>query len=172
MSSLCFTGHREFINESDKVANERLTSYLVGVLTEFVETKGVTDFYAGGASGFDNFAANCVLKVKETHPEIKLIEVLPFDRNNMSAGWSDSDRRLLLYLCKKADLVVEEKGSQHYGGCYKDRNQYMVDHADYCVAWYDAVNKEKSGTGQTVRMANRKKIPVKNIFEEFNIKRK
>lgn len=46
----------------------------------------------------------------------------------------------------------------------------MVDHVDYCVAWHDAVNKEKSGTGQTVHMAKRKKIPVKNIFEEFNNK--
>lgn len=167
MSSLCFTGHRRFINQHDKALEERLTAYMVKILTEYVEEKDVTEFYAGGASGFDNFAANCVLKVKETHPDIKLIEVLPFDRNKMSAKWSDTERRLLMYLCKTADKVVEKSGSEHYDGCYKDRNQYMVNHADYCVAWYNP-NQSRSGTGQTVRMAKKKNIPVKNIFEEFN----
>lgn len=166
MSSLCFTGHREFINTNDKNQEQRFQVYLTKLLTEYVEQKGVTDFYAGGASGFDNFAASCVLEVKKTHPDVRLIEVLPFDRNNMSARWSAQDRRLLLYLCKMADTVVEDAGSYHYDGCYKDRNQYMVDHADYCIAYYDEKNKSRSGTGQTVRMAGRKKIPVKNIFED------
>ena len=46
----------------------------------------------------------------------------------------------------------------------------MVDHADYCVAWYNEAKKKRSGTGQTVRMAQKKKIPVENVFdtvEEF-----
>lgn len=167
MSSLCFTGHRAFVDENDKAAVDSITAYMVKLLTKYVEEHQVTDFYAGGASGFDNFAANCVLKVKEYHPEIRLIEVLPFDRNNMSARWSEQNRRLLLYLCKVADSVVEKAGSEIYDGCYKDRNQYMVDHADYCIAWYDEKHKQRSGTGQTVRMANKKGIPVQNIFNEY-----
>ena len=88
--------------------------------------------------------------------KIQLIEVLPFDRNNMAAKWSDQDRRLLLYLCKMANSVVEKAGSEHYDGCYKDRNQYMVDHADYCVAWYNEAKKKRSGT--VVLMAVRQSL--------------
>lgn len=40
----------------------------------------------------------------------------------------------------------------------------MVNHADHCLAWYDEEYKEKSGTGQTVRMALRKGIEVENIY--------
>lgn len=164
MSSLCFTGHREFIDEGNASELKRFKGILYRILERYVREKEVDTFYAGGASGFDNFAADCVLELKDKYPQIQLIEVLPFDRNNMSKNWSVKDRELLLRLCKYADEVVEDAGSRHYDGCYKDRNQYMVDHADYCIAWYDKVNKEKSGTGQTVRMARRKRIPVKNVF--------
>ena len=164
MSSACFTGHREFSCD-DTEFESSLKDSLIKLLTEYVEKRGVTEFYAGGASGFDNFAASCVLQVKGPHPEIKLIEVLPFDRSNMSMKWSAKDRSLLLYLCRKADEVVEKAGSKHFDGCYRQRNQYMVDHADYCIAYYDEKNKSKSGTGQTVRMALKKGIPVENVFQ-------
>lgn len=167
MSSLCFTGHREFINSNNLTSLNKLKEYLTAVLFDYVETKNVNIFYAGGACGFDNFASLCVLEVKKIHPEIQLIEVLPFDRNNMAADWPEKDGKLLLTVCNEADKVIEEKGRQKYSGCYRERDQYLVDHADYCMAWYDSKNREKSGTGQTVRMANKKKIPIENLMEEY-----
>lgn len=164
MKSLCFTGHREFTDGREKGREERLRVYLEKLLTTYVEEKGVTTFYAGGASGFDNFAASCVINVRKKHPEVKLIVVLPFSREDMSAKWSAKDRKLLMNVCKLADQVVEEIGRKYSPGCYKKRNQYMVNHADHCLAWYDEEYKEKSGTGQTVRMALRKGIEVENIY--------
>ena len=167
MKSLCFTGHREFADDRDKGRGERLRAYLEKLLKSYVEEKDVTTFYAGGASGFDNFAASCVLNVKKTHPEVKLTVVLPFSREDMSAKWSAKDRKLLMNVCKLADRVVEEIGEKYSPGCYKKRNQYMVNHADYCLAWYDEKNREKSGTGQTVRMALKKGIEVENIYQSM-----
>lgn len=164
MSSLCFTGHREFIGEENVSELKRFNDILCHILEKYITENDVDTFYAGGATGFDNYAADCVLKLKDNYPQIQLVEVLPFDRNNMSKNWSIKDRDLLLRLCKYANEVVEDPDSGYYKGCYRIRDQYMVDHADYCVAWYDQINRKRSGTGQTVRMAKKKKIPVENIF--------
>ena len=48
--------------------------------------------------------------------------------------------------------------------CMKERNQRLIDLADVCVCWYDSVNRPHSGTGQTVRMAEKKGIRVINLL--------
>ena len=163
MSTICFTGHRSFSIE-DPASLEAFRSKLIALLNEYIENHGVDKFYAGGASGFDNFAASCVLEVKKQHPKIKLIVVLPCDRNNFSAKWSKENKELLFNICENADIVNEKVGSTITKDCYKIRNRCLVDHADYCIAYYDEKDI-RSGTGQTVRMARDKVIPVINLFE-------
>ena len=46
----------------------------------------------------------------------------------------------------------------------KKRNAQMVELADCCVCYYDD-SIARSGTGQTVRMANAKGIEVINLFD-------
>lgn len=56
MTSVCFTGHRK-IDSSDMYA---LKSLLDSTICGLVK-RGVTDFYCGGALGFDTMCAHMVL---------------------------------------------------------------------------------------------------------------
>ena len=47
----------------------------------------------------------------------------------------------------------------------KQRNARMVELVDCCVAYYDESSNARSGTGQTVRMADLKGIEVINLFD-------
>ena len=43
---------------------------------------------------------------------------------------------------------------------YKLRNKYMIEHSDVVIAVYDAAKRSATGTGQTVRMAERSNKPI------------
>ncbi len=60
--------------------------------------------------------------------------------------------------------MVEVCSEHYYDGCMKVRNQRLVDLSDVCVCYYNESNK-RSGTGQTVRMAERKHICIINILK-------
>lgn len=153
-TSVCFTGHRSFpCRESGRIllAVEKLIAF------------GYTDFYAGGAKGFDSRAAQTVLYLKKSHPQIRLHLILPCERERQVKGWSKEEILLYDHLRQYADTVsVLGKYSR---GCMKKRNQALVDAASYCLCWYDGTN-ERSGTAQTVFMAKRDGLQIQNLFAE------
>lgn len=66
----CFTGHRK-ISDAD-ILREKLEKVLISLIEN-----GTTDFYAGGAAGFDLLCEQTVLKLREGNPNIKLHLILP-----------------------------------------------------------------------------------------------
>ena len=60
---------------------------------------------------------------------------------------------------------VEYVSDRYYNGCMKDRNARLVELATVCCISYWNPNNFRSGTGQTVRMAQKKGIRVINLFE-------
>ncbi|MGN1089033.1 MAG: SLOG family protein, partial [Huintestinicola sp.] len=79
-NSCCFTGHRK-ITEQDLLI-EQLTSVLISLINN-----GCTNFYAGGAVGFDILCEQIVLKLRRKYPEIKLNLVLPCNEEEQTSGW-------------------------------------------------------------------------------------
>ena len=148
MKTCCFTGHRIM----------KITPELVQRLREaiiYVIDKGVTKFYDGGAIGFDMLAAETVMELKTEYPNIKLNMLLPCPSKEQIKGWNKSYEKML----KAADSVTVV--SEHYTkDCMRRRNQQLVDLADCCICY---CTNPRSGTGQTVRMAEEKGIPVINI---------
>lgn len=63
-NACCFTGHREIPPED----REPLRAALLSEIQRLYAEKGVTEFYTGGARGFDTMAAEAVLKIRETLP--------------------------------------------------------------------------------------------------------
>jgi len=51
----------------------------------------------------------------------------------------------------------------YHDGCMRERNRYMVDHASYCIAYYNG--SPRSGSGQTLRMAKKAGIEICNLHE-------
>ncbi len=156
MKSVCFTGHRS-IKITDK-----LKAALTKVLCRLIEKYGVTDFYAGGAVGWDALCAQTVINLRSVYPQIRLHLVLPCREADRTAKWNDSQKAEDKKILSAADSV-EYTSQKYFDGCMKKRNARLVELADICVCYYNDKNSA-SGTGQTVRMALRNNIRVINIF--------
>ncbi len=157
--SACFTGHRTI-----KADISIFSALLSSVIERLITDKGVTDFYAGGAYGFDAVSAFSVLRLKENYPEVKLHLILPCSKEEQSRKWTAEQKAELENLLRLADSV-EYVSDRYYNGCMKARNARLVELAsDYCICYWNPSNF-RSGTGQTVRMAQKKGIEVINLFE-------
>ena len=157
--SVCFTGHRTIAEDK-----ETLSARLYALLERLVTEKKVTDFHTGGAVGWDALAALTVLKLRESYPEVKLHLVLPCPFEEQSAKWNEAQKAEYQHILGLADNV-EQVSDRYYNGCMKVRNARLVEFAtDYCICYWNPKDF-RSGTGQTVRMAQRKGIEVINLFE-------
>lgn len=65
MKTCCFTGHRIIKITPELV--QRLREAIIAVIGQ-----GVTEFYDGGAIGFDMLAAETVIELKSEYPDIRL----------------------------------------------------------------------------------------------------
>ena len=155
MRSVCFTGHR-------KITITRELKTRLYTELELLAHNGVTEFYAGGALGFDTLAEQTVTELKKSYPQVRLNLVLPCPTEQQTKKWSAEDKTEYFRLLSLADSV--EICCEHYtADCMKKRNQRLVDLADICVCYFNSSN-DRSGTGQTVRMVQRKGIPICNIY--------
>ena len=136
-------GHRE--------ADERLLPTLVNAIERLVVLEGVTCFYVGGYGGFDRIAASAVKQVKQRHPEIILMLVLPyhpaerpveipygFDGTYYPEGLENIPRRF---------AIVKA-------------NKIMVDSVDWLVAY---VRHGASNSHKILEYAQRQGLPYINI---------
>lgn len=128
---------------------------------ELLYQKGVRRFYVGGALGVDMWAGEILLRLKERpeYSDIELIIALPFKGHEKN--WDERSKSRLAFLIRhSSEMVVVGDDSVNVPECYKKRNYYIVDHADALVAVYDNGRNIRSGTGQTIWYAMKKKIPV------------
>lgn len=159
MKNICFTGHRKV----DSANSLQIKILLDSVICSLVK-RGATDFYCGGALGWDTLCANMVLYLKKRKAlDIRLHLVLPCSNEAQTKLWSDSDKQMFYSILALAD-EIEYIGSDYTPDCMKKRNARLVECADCCVCYYDDSVK-RSGTAQTVRMAREKGIETINIFE-------
>ena len=153
MKTCCFTGHRII-----KITPE-LVQRLKDTIIELIE-QGVTDFYDGGAIGFDMLCAETVIELKAEYPDIKLHLLLPCPPEEQVKGWNKAQIARYNEILQAADSVTAL--SEHYTeDCMKQRNKWLVELADCCICY---CNNPRSGTGQTVRMAKDKGIDIINLF--------
>ena len=153
MKTCCFTGHRII-----KITPE-LVQGLRGAIIDVIG-KGVTEFYDGGAIGFDVLCAETIVEMKAEYSDIKLHLLLPCPPEEQIKGWSKSQIARYEKMLNAADSVTVV--SEHYTkDCMKKRNERLVEIADCCICY---CTNPRSGTGQTVRMASDKRIDVFNML--------
>lgn len=116
--------------------------------------KGVSQFYCGGALGFDTLAAETVLRLKRTYPYIKLNFILPC--KSQTEFWSDADRQKYSFLLSHAD-DVQCLYDDYNKNCMYERNKELIKSADLCVCY---LKEAKSGTAFTVALAAKMHRPV------------
>ena len=147
-----FCGHSHF--SKSKEYEQKILSFL----EEKVGNQSA-DMYLGGYGDFDNFAYSCCRKYKETHPNISLVFVTPYltveyQKNHLDYQQTRYDS--ILY------PEIEDKPPR-FAIFY--RNKYMVEKADYVVAYID---HDWGGAYTTYKHAKRKGKEILNLanFEE------
>lgn len=150
----CFTGHRPAKMDMDEArVKEALTSVL-----ERTIAAGFTDYITGMATGFDIWAAECVLEAKKSNPSVRIICALPHP--GFDSRRTVKERAQYKSIINSAD-AVEEICKHYFTGCYQVRNEWMVDRSSLVIAAYSG---QPSGTKNTVDYAGKNGVRVLNIL--------
>ena len=150
--NVCFTGHRKI--PSDQIND--IVRQLKNIIVELINNS-YTDFYAGGALGFDTIAAQTILKLKASYPYIKLILVLPCV--TQSKGWKNKDIEIYENIKNHADKIVYTS-EDYTRGCMHKRNRHLVAHSSACICY---LRNDIGGTAYTVEYAKKQGLKILNI---------
>lgn len=149
-----FSGHRQIYRIHQETLPEKL-SHTIDILIN----SGITRFISGGAMGFDLMAAECVLKKRAEHPEIKLSMILPC--RDQASRWPSAIRRKYEAILSAADDVTYT--SEKYDAfCMHTRNRALVDNSDVLVCY---LVRMASGTAYTKNYAEEKGLGIINLAD-------
>lgn len=155
-TSCCFTGHRVIPRAEYSglvVALDRTLEELVG--------HGYTDFFAGGALGFDTLAALRVIALRQKYPSLSLHLILPC--RDQTLGWSGESIDIYNGIITAADSVGYVREA-YRRGCMQERNRALVDSASVCVCYLNG--RKKGGTAGTVKYAMASNVGIINLGRE------
>ena len=153
MRICAFTGHRKI--EPGHAGH--IDDLLLRAIS-FAYEKGCRTFVTGGALGFDTLAAREVIRFRLSHPDAKLMIIIPC--KNQAQSWSERQVMLYEYTLANAD-AVEYVSDEYTDSCMKERNRRLADLADMLIAY---VNRPYSGAAQTVRIAAKEGKVIYNLY--------
>ena len=149
MYKVSFTGYRPtklpFFGEDDPLCAD-LKARIAAEITRLADS-GATEFFTGMALGVDMWAAEAVLKLRESRPEITLTAMIPC--RGQEIKWSVAQQRRyhdILSKCDKAICISHV----YTKDCMHKRNRALVDICDVLIAVYDG---QSGGTKYTYEYA-------------------
>ncbi len=148
-----FTGHRQIKKE-----HEADLPALIYRSVEYAYSKGCRTYLAGGALGFDTYAAREVIRFRMIHPDVRLVLVLPCP--DQAKRWTGTQQRSYNHTLESADEIIYISEA-YTDSCLKDRNIRLAKDADIVISY---VNRSNSGSAQTVRMALSFEREVYNLY--------
>lgn len=158
--TVCFSGHRPEKLPCGGADFSNVTRVIKSILYKEIldcVKNGYSVFVTGLARGVDLWAGEIILELKAKGMPIKLIAASPY--RNHGSSFRGSEKFILGNIFLKADEIVyvSEKYSRD---CMRLRNEYMVNRSGKLIA---VVSDYRSGTGQTIRYAEKQHIEVKII---------
>lgn len=160
-TAACFSGYRpEKFSFDPAYAPARLVELrqLLENAVRTAHTDGYTVFLSGMSRGFDLWAAQAVLRLRE-ELGLHLICALPFDgqSDGWEAAWQTTHRDVLM----RADQVFS-LAHQYTPDCFHVRNRFLVDGASRLICWWDGM---PGGTQYTLRYAKRQGLTIVNLAD-------
>lgn len=166
---VCGTGHRTdkfkwFNKYKSYIENECAPECVLikSMLEQEVRnliSNGYDYFISGMALGFDTWLAECIIKLKNEFPHIKLEAAIPC--YNQESVWPDKNDRdryhNILKCCDKITYVSKDNYKPYY---LIKRNEYMIDNSDIVIACY---NGTEGGTRRAYLYAMNNGIEIINI---------
>ncbi len=152
---VCFAGHRpEKLSRSEWSIKDDLE---FEIRKEIANGRNV--FISGMAPGVDIWAAEIVLKLRNSGMDVKLICAVPFQ--GFEKRWPEWERRYN-EIIHRADLVRFICPCYSYG-CHQVRNEWMINHAAEMIAVF---NGRPSGTKNAINYAKRVGVPIVYVAAE------
>ena len=149
---ITFSGHADFCDSKE------CKGKLLAFLEEKVKDKPCY-FYLGNQGFFDAFAYACCKEYKERHPDVMLVLVTPY----FSCEYQEKH---LKEAKNRYDLIIYpeiEKVPKRFA--IIARNEYMVENADFLVAY---VSHSWGGAYKTYQYAKKKGKTIFNL-STFNL---
>ena len=158
--SCCFTGHRPGklpwgYNEGDPrcLALKRRMADAVAAAYE----QGYRHFLCGMAQGCDLYFCECVLALRQEHPDVTVEAAIPCP--TQADAWPAAQREQYDRLVSSCDFETLVS-ARYTPSCMQRRDRYMVDHASLLIAAFDGT---AGGTRYTVEYAMRRGISVVDL---------
>jgi len=165
---VCFIGHRQISVEKS------FKEHLANLIKPLISEKDFDTFLFGSRSQFDELCLETVSELKNDYPHIRRIYV--------RAAYPYIDDNYEKYLLSFYDeTYIPDKIAKAGKASYVERNEYMIDKADFCIFYYNenyqlplkpATRKRifsfqpKSGTKIAYDYAVQKKKTIINLFSE------
>ena len=164
----CFFGHRKVPNKAE------IKNRIYKEVENLIVNKDVCIFLLGSKSEFDDLCHAVVTLLKEKYPHIKRIYV------RAEFQYINDDYKNYL-LENYEDTYYPEHIENSGKATYVERNQEMINKADYCVVYYDENYapprrrngkrdfldyQPKSGTKIAYDYAVKKKKQIVNLYTE------
>ena len=144
----CFSGHRpEKLNAPENEVRQWLEEQIDRAVAD-----GYRTFISGCAMGVDIWAGEIVLIKRSANPDLHLIAATPWP--GFARRWNGEWQNRYNSLLKQADMTVAVCDHFH-NGVFQLRNQWMVDHSNRLIAYY---NGTEGGTKNTIDYARKKGI--------------
>jgi len=160
LSTVCFSGHRpEKLPDGGSSSSQVIKAIKSILYKEIVDSAehGYRTFVTGLARGVDLWAGEMILDLKARGMPLKLVAAFPY------RGHGDSFRGMDKFILGNIMLKADEKvcvSEEYSRSCIKLRNEYMVDRSGKLIA---VVSDYRSGTGQTIRYAQKQGLDIKII---------
>ena len=149
----CFTGHRpEKLHKPEEQIKKDLEVSILQAVDD-----GFVTFISGMARGVDIWAAEIVLRLRESNPAIHLVAASPY--RGFESRWSVDWQSRYNAILQQADLVRFVCPS-YSRDCFQRRNEWMVDRSSRVIAVY---NGESGGTRNTIEYARENDIHIVSI---------
>lgn len=167
LSAVSFTGHRpnKLGGYDEEVDQIKEIKFQLKKHIDMAIRMGYTSFITGMAIGVDTWASEAVLDAKKENPELKLICAIPFKGQehmwplpSKKRYWKIVDNADEIHIISEGDYTVEKM---------QLRNEWMVDHSKVLIAVW---NGTKSGTGNCIKYAKKKKAEIWTIDPDKLIK--
>lgn len=162
-----FTGHRpEKIarwSEDPKGVEADIRRKVAARILELVG-EGATEFASGMAPGFDLWAADELLRLRQeglVGEDVRLTLLIPYP--HFERSFEPSVRELYQSIVVRANGIFFV-GDQFSQGCFQRRNMALVERADVVVAYYS--DGTKGGTRYTLKLALKKGVRVENLCHD------
>lgn len=163
-TTCCFTGPRRprLPSEGNELSAE-IEALKANIRSAVLEAynDGFRFFMNGMADGFDLFAAEAVLELRDSCEGISLVAVLPYNDAVKNHSKALAQRMEAVLSCACSVISLSEK---YIPGCEHSRNKYMADNSTRIIGYYNGLS---GGTTHCWNYALEKGLETVNLYEEL-----